>query len=129
MSVVVDVRTGTMRRLDRRAESDEAVKAEDAADAPKLARLLTRILAELAAASRRFAPRRATFVSLDVDDTGATKYRLPHHFGGAAAWSVVGWRDASAGHGLVEDSSSDSNTLVLVSYVAGTADILVEERG
>jgi len=129
VSAVVNVRTGTARQLAHRPEPDEAISEQDAADAPKLARLLTRILRDVAALKRPFAPRRVSFVDLTVDGTGTTKYRLPHGFGARVHWFVADWSGAAAGAGLERHSDTDKDTLVLVSHVAGLASVRIEEAG
>jgi hypothetical protein len=129
MSAIVDVDNNTGRQLDSKAQPDEQVSESDVQDPSKLARLLTRILSLLAGLLRSHKPRRTLFVNMTVDATGTTVYRLPHKFGGAVTWTVAGWRDGATGWGLVEESSTDKDTLCLVSFVAGNVDILVEERG
>lgn len=129
MSALVDVGNNTGRQLDRKAQPDEQVTEADVASPAKLARLLTRILADITAIRRKFVRRNVTFTNLAVDATGTVKYRLPHRFRGAVDWFVVGWRNAVGGPDLVEHEDTDENTLVLVSNEVGTATIRVEERG
>ncbi len=120
---------GKTRQLDRQAEPEEQVTPEQVQDPERLARGLMGMLRELAKLRRRFHPRRIDFEDRAVDATGTTKYRFPHTFGGRVRWSVVGWKSASAGPQLVEHSDTSSTMLVLVSYVAGTATVRVEEAG
>lgn len=129
MRAIVEYSDGAGRQLDAKAQPEEVVTEQDAADAPKLARLLARILRELAELQRSWSPRSILFRGVPVDATGTTVYTLTHRFRGPVNWSVVGWRDASAGAGLVEDADTDGLALRFVSYVAGTADILIEEQG
>lgn len=128
MSAVVPVR-GNPRLLDRPAEPDERVTPEDVQDAPKLARLLMRILKELALLRRRWWPRKVDHEDRTVDGTGTTKYRFPHGFGGRVRWWPVDWSGAASVPGLMRHADSDANTLVLVSWIAGTVTVRIEEAG
>lgn len=133
MSAVVPT-SGTVRQLDRQAEPDEQVDEEQVKDAPRLARLLMRILRDLALLKRRFWPGHIDHEDRVVDSTGTTKYRFPHGFGGRVRWWVVDWQVGSAfklsySPSLSRHTDSDDNTLVLVSYVDGTVTIRVEEAG
>lgn len=120
---------GPVRRLDRASEPDERVTVDDLKSPDYLARLLMRILRELADLRRRWWPKRIDVEDRDVDGTGSTKYRFPHGFGGRVRWWVVDWSGASSVAGLMRHSDSDNNTLVLVSWVAGTVTVRIEEAG
>lgn len=130
-TAVVSVRDGSGRSLDERAAPDEVVTADDAGDSTKLARLLTRILGDLAMLRRRFVPRRTTF--RDVVSTGSAgapyRVRLAHRFGAAVEWSVVGVTDPGvvALPFVSEVSDTDENTLVLDVYFPATIAVRVEE--
>lgn len=128
MSANID-RNGKVRQLDKPAEPDQQVMEDEATDAPRLVRLLMRMLRDLAALKRRWAPRRLDFEDCAVDATGTTKYRLPHGLGGRVRWWVVDWADASAAPALVKHADTDERTLVLVSRAVGTATIRIEEAG
>jgi hypothetical protein len=115
-------------QLDRRAEPDEQVTDEDAKDAGRLARVLMRLLRDVAILRRRWAPRRVDFEDVEVDATATVFYRFPHDFNGRVRWWVVDWSGGAA-PSLLRDGRSDQNALVLVSTSAGTATIRVEEAG
>lgn len=127
MSTAVVPRVGKARQLDGRAEPDEVVTPEDAADTTKLARLLIRILRELAAMRRRWWPRSIDFRDIDTN-VGAGVIRLPHGFGGRVNWWVVK-ADGAIDVLLGEDASTDGNTLVLTSSGTSVVTIRVEEAG
>lgn len=130
VSVIIDMLAKTSRSLDARAQPEEVVADTDVSEVPKLTRLLTRILRDVADLKRRFAPRVHTYINLDVDNTGTTVYRLAHRFGGPVAWSPVEWVTSSAaGPSLEEHASGDKDTLAIVSHVAGRVAIRVEELG
>lgn len=130
---VASVRDATSKQLDSRPQPDEVVTNEDVADAPKLARLLTRILSELAALRRAWSPRVITF--RDIVSTGTNvspqTVRLTHGFGSAVEYEVVD----IANPGVVNvtlvsrDSTSDANVLVVKVYFAATIAIRVTEAG
>lgn len=122
MSARID-RAGGITALDRRAEPDELVSREDAADAHKLSRLLQRILKDVATLKRRYWPRRVDFEDRVVDSSGTTKHRFPHNLNAQVRWWVV---DASGAARLARHSDSDLNTLVLTSLVACTVTVRVE---
>jgi hypothetical protein len=130
--------SGGVFQLDRSAEPDEIVTEEDAKDAGKLARLLVRILRDLADIKRRFFPRRIDFE--DVAVTGASStYRFTHGFGGRVRWWLGDVRPTSMAANYVPAivaSSTDSNTLVLISLdvpvvgsFTGRVSVRVESAG
>lgn len=119
---------GTVFKLDGTPVHQRATEA-DVQEPRKLARLLTDAHKAAAEVAARHDPARVDHEDIVVDATGATQYRLHHGFGGRVRWWVVDWRSATAGPQLVYSSSSDNDTLVLVSYVAGTATIRIEEAG
>lgn len=120
---------GEVKQLDRKAEPIEQVTEEQVQDSPRLARLLMGLLRDVADLKRRWSPRRIDFEDRVVDGTATTKYRFAHGLDGRVRWSVVGWKDAVAGHGLVQHEDTDDGTLVLISYVAGTVTVRVEIAG
>lgn len=125
---VASLLSGKSRSLDRKVEPDELVREDDAADTSKLARLLTRVLRDLADLRRRFAPRRTDFEDVHVG-TG-TYHRFPHRFGGRVRWWVV---DAAGAQPSMlrdyPDAQTDADTLVLYSYAEAVITLRVEEAG
>ena len=128
MSAIVPA-VGAVRQLTRPAEPRQQVTPEQVQDPERLARLAMDLLRDVAALKRRFWPRRVDHEDREVDATGTTKYRFPHGFAGRVRWYVVGWSGGSAGASLVEHDDTDDSTLVLVSYVAGTLTLRIEEAG
>jgi hypothetical protein len=122
-------KNGRPRQLDRAGDAEEQITPEQAQDFERLSRLLTGILKDIASLKRRFWPQRIDFEDIDIDNTGTTLYRFPHGLGGPVRWWPVDWAGAAAGPQLVRDASTDANTLVLVSYEAGTLTLRVEEAG
>jgi len=121
---------GRVYQLDRPAQPDEAVTEEDVADRSKLARLLMRVLKNVATVLRRFHPRRIDFEDRDVGESGAI-LRLTHGFDTRVRWAVVDWVPTVDGtrHALQRHTSTDTKTLALASYAAGVATVRVEEAG
>ncbi len=120
--------TGKSRQLDGRVAPDESITEADAADAGKLARLLKRILRDLASLKARFYPKRTDFEDCAVG--ASTTHRFPHGFNGRVRWWVI---DQIGGGGspasLAKNDATDRNTLVLDSTVACTITLRVEEAG
>lgn len=116
--------TGKSRQLDGRAAPEATVTEADVADAPKLAKLLTRILALLADVKRRFYPRRTDFEDWDVG--AGTTHSFAHGFAKRVRWWVVDQNGAAA---LTKNAATDANTLVLDSAVACRITLRVEEAG
>jgi hypothetical protein len=128
MSAIIP-RSGPTRQLDRKAEPDEQITPEQAKDPDRVSRLFMSILRDLATLKRRWAPRRIDFEDRTVDATGMTLHQFTHNFAGRVRWWVVDWQTSTGASSLRRHSASDENTLVLVSSVAGTATIRVEEAG
>lgn len=128
MSAIIP-RNGPVRQLDRKAEPDEQITPEQAKDPERVSRLFMSILRDLATLKRRWAPRRIDFEDRAVDATGTTLYQFTHNFAGRVRWLIVDWQASSGAPSLRRHSSSDGNTLVLVSSVAGTVTVRVEEAG
>lgn len=124
---------GPVRQLDGRAQPDEQVTEEQAKDPARIARLLMTILRDVATLKRRFWPRRVDHEDRSVDGSGTTLYRFPHNFGGRVRWWPVDWSGAASGPLLVRyddsDDGTNNDTLVLVSYEAGTLTLRIEEAG
>lgn len=128
MSAVIQT-DGTIRQLDKPSEPDQQVTEEQVKDSARLSRLLMTMLRDIFTMKRRWVPTFLDFEDRVVDATGTTKYRFPHKFKKRVRWWPVGWKSASAGPRLVEHSDTDRDTLVLVSYTAGTLTLRVEEAG
>lgn len=60
---------------------------------------------------------------------GGLTTTITHNLGHAPNWIIVGWRGATDGPNVVEDTSPASlrngSTLTLISKIAGTGDVLV----
>lgn len=129
MSHAIVQANNTVRQLDRQAEPDEQVTEYEVKDASRLARVVMRLLRDVAALRRSWSPKVVDHRDRVVDGTGTTVYRFPHGFGGRVNWWPVDWVSAAAGPRLVRDPSSDNETLALVSYTAGTLTLRIEEAG
>lgn len=106
---------GTVRPLDARTAPDEVLTEQDVQDAPKLAKLLTRIRKDIATLGRRFAPRRIDYEDVEVSSSKAVM--LHHGFGGRVRYWLADW--AAAGGlppVLSKGSTTDNDTLVLDAY-------------
>lgn len=128
MSARID-NDGNVTTLDGLRSLDDVVTPADVGDADKLAKLLTRLLAQQAQQKREFRPRRVQYQ--DIVSTGATMtpqtLRLEHGFGGRVVWWVCD-TDVDAPR-IRKDTSTDSNTLVLKMFDSGTFSFCVEEAG
>lgn len=120
---------GKTRQLDKPAQQPDQVTEEQATDPKRLSRLLNELRQAVARQSRRWAPSFVEHEDVVVDGTGTTKYRFAHRFGKRVRWWPVDWVSASAGPRLVRHADTDTNTLVLVSYTAGTLTLRIEESG
>lgn len=122
-------RTNEVFALDRPPQLDERVTEDDVKDASKLARLLMRVLKDIATLKRRFVPRRIDFEDRAV--LGGGKLRLNHGWGGRVRWWVVDWVPTSPTDSPVFErtTATDSKTLVLSVGNPGTVTIRVEESG
>ncbi len=120
---------GNTRQLDRRAEPREQIAEQEVQVPERLARRLTEQDRRIAGLERRWNARVLDFEDRTVDDTGATKYRLEHRFGGRVRYWVVDWSGGTDAPNLLRHADTDNNTLVLTSTVAGVATIRVEEAG
>jgi hypothetical protein len=119
-------RAGKVHQLDRPAEPDELVTEEDVMDAPKLARILVRILKDIATIKRRFWPRRTDFEDREV--TSGDTLRLPHNFNARVRWWVVDWIPTTPGDVPVFERSATTTTRVLALDVgnSGLVSVRVE---
>jgi hypothetical protein len=121
--------SGNVRQLDRSSQPDDQVTEEQVQDPKQLARLVQDHRKAVAALKRRWQPIFVEHEDVSVDGTGTTKYRFPHKLGKRVRWWPVDWADATAGPRLVKDDDTDEDTLVLVSYTAGTLTLRIEEAG
>ncbi len=114
----------------------ERFTAEQAQDPVVLSAQLTRVVQNQADAdheSNTSPLRGPTVYKRLAVGIGASKTIIRHGLGRRAFWWVVGWSGSTtaAGHDLVCDEDdgvnvvTDSNTLALRSYVAGTVDVAV----
>ena len=118
-----------MRQLDRRPQPDEQVTEETVRDVSRLARLLSDVLRRIARREREWRPREIVHRDVAVDAGGTAIYAMPHGFSGRVNWTTVDWTGATAGPALVRDSSTDLDTLRVVSYQAGTVSVRIWEAG
>lgn len=124
MSTTVFRSDGTVAEDATAARKPEVYATDDDAKtrAEQLGRLQRYTLEALAGIGRR-AETRVFEVAVG---TGGAEVRLEHRLGRVVRWSVVDWkRTVPGGSHELERLSSDENTLVLRSYVAGTASIEV----
>lgn len=121
--------SGTVITLASQAGLDEVVSAEDVKDPAKLAQILTRILKAQSEIRRRQQPRWIDFEDVAVTNAGTVLYRFEHGFGGRVRWWPVNWTSAlNDWLYLVEDSTTDENTLVLRSFSGGTVTVRIQEE-
>jgi len=122
-------KAGNVFSLDRPSEPDERVTEEDVKDADKLARLLMRLLKDVASIKRRFFPRRVDFEDRAV--TSGDALRLPHGFRARVRWWVVDWVPTTPGDvPLFEKSTAtDLRTLVLDVGNSGVVSVRIEASG
>jgi len=116
--------SGKSRQLDGRGASEETITEPDASDVSKLAKLLTRIVRELAALRARFYPRRTDFE--DVDMGAGVPRKFVHRFGARVRWWVVDTNNTAV---IVKTTDTDADTLVLTSTFACRITLRVEEAG
>ena len=128
MSANVPAR-GPNRVLDGSGGPPNVITESDVQDPATLARYLAEHDADLAKLKRPWQPRRIDFEDRAVDSSGTTPHRFAHSFGGRVRWWVVDWDNVTFPPVLARHSSTDSNTLVLVSTIPGTLTLRVEEAG
>jgi len=106
---------GTVRPLDGKAAPDAIVTEDDVQEPSKLAKILTRVIREIAGLKRQFVRERIDFE--DVEISSSKSVMLAHGFGGRVRYSIGAW---SAAGGLppvlATSSSTDNDTLVLDAY-------------
>lgn len=122
--------TSKIRQLDATKQPDEQVTTDQVKDPTILARLAMRILRDVADLNRRFSPPYLDFEDVVVDATGSKVFRFTHSFNARVRWWVVDWKSTIGGAPVLDKaSSSDLNTLALVSSVAGTVTVRVMASG
>ena len=130
MSAAKITQDGKTTRLVLRAGAPETITEHDVQDPSNLALILTGIRADVADQRADFVPNRIDYEDYPVL-TGGAALRLIHGFNGRVRWWVVGWQcPTNVAPILKEDTvQTDTKTLVLLSYVAGTVTIRVEAAG
>ncbi len=123
--------TNLVNRTRRFVSGTASVQDEEVKDASKLANILRQTLQRLTDLEARV-PKEATEFEV-ATLTGAATISLAHNYNGPVRWWVTAWtRPVSAGAYptaapiLVQDASSDANTLVLQCSLAGRAVVRVE---
>lgn len=130
MSAVIPPTGNKIRQLDKAHQPDEQVTANQVQDPSTLARILMRIMADVAKLKRAFAPAYLDFEDHVFDGTGTTPNRFTHRLNGRVRWWVVDWTDLTGlGPRLIKHKSSDLNTLALVSLNAGTGTVRISISG
>ena len=121
---------GKITQLGSKPAASVDVTEDDVSGIPKLARLISGIMADIATLRARYYPRCHDFEGVVCGTIGATTALLEHGFGGGVRWWIVNWTGASAGPSLVEYAAgTTATTIQFQSYVAGTATVRVEEAG
>lgn len=130
MSAAKITSDGKATQLDGRGQPVEPITESDIQDVKKLSKFLTSLSGSVSTLLRRWNPNRIDFEDMTVGTSGA-KLSLPHKFNGRVRWWLVGWRSSGTSAPVLKEdtSATDANTLVLLSYVGGTATIRVEESG
>lgn len=126
-AAVVD-RAQRVRSLVQPKGTDRQVTEAQVQDPQTLARLLQGALRDIAELSRRPCPRRIDFEDVEVNGDGVTLYYFPHGFAGRVRWWAVDYVGGPALLHRSEDATTD-DTLALLSEIAGTVTIRVEEVG
>ncbi len=123
--------TGVIAKVKNAVSSAASVSEDDVKQSKKLAEILRQTLLRVSALEARMPPDGTEF-EVEVSTAGAT-VTLQHKYSQPVRWWVTVWTRPVSGGAyptidpvLVQDASSDANTLVLRSYVAGRAVIRVE---
>lgn len=113
-------------QLDRQATPDEVVTSEDVKDSEKLARLLARLLRDVADLKRRWWPKRIDFEDRAV--VSGMPLRLGHGMRARVRWWIVDWTPTTPGDVPIFEkaSTTDLKTLVLDVGNSGTVSVRVE---
>lgn len=122
---------GKPQQLDTKATPPVSVTEGDAAQPAWLARVLTRLLADVTELRRRFAPSRITFRDIETTGTaaGASRHRLAHNLGQLVEWWPVRIVNPSVDPIDIIEVSQDANTLVVDVFYTGQLWIRVEGAG
>lgn len=121
-------------QLDGKKQPDEVITPSDAADVTKLAKLLTRILGNIALLARSFRPDAVTFRDIAVSGTtGApTVFQLAHKLGGRVEWWMTritpqaGGSIAGTATPLLVETFNDGQTLTLRASFTASIDVRVQ---
>lgn len=121
---------GVLQRIRRFFSESASVREEDVKEPGKLAEVLRQLSRRLTAVEAAIPPEATEFeVTLG---TGGALTTIAHHLNSAVRWYVTQWSQVGGtaypvkAPQLVQDASSDANSLVLRSYVAGKAIVRVE---
>jgi hypothetical protein len=118
---------GTSTTVDAKRKPIEQITESQVTDAKRLAQLLQDGFAAAAATAERFAPNRVDFEDRSVDASGTQTHSFAHRLGKRVRWWAVDWTGTGGGPELARHDSTTNDTLVLVSYRAGTVTLRVEE--
>lgn len=123
--------TGLIARAKRFASGASSIQDEDVKDEKKLAEILRATLRRLSELEAKSAPEGVEFEVALVGAAGLVS--LAHNLGGPVRWWVTVWTRPVDGGAyppaapiLVQDASSDKDTLVLQSSTVGRAIIRIE---
>ncbi len=116
---------GVLQKARRYVSGGSPVSPDDVKDAARLAEMLQDLQKRLTIAEARLPPEGVEF-EVNVGTIGAQTV-ISHNLNSSVRWYVVAWAGTgTAGHSLVQDTTSDLQKLVLRSYVAGRAIVRVE---
>ncbi len=118
---------GRVTQIDGKATAPEIVTESEVQEPAKLARLLGRLVVEVAALRRRFAPRRTDFEDCVVTNP-ATILTLEHSFGGRVRWWIVDQTSAMMAN-QTADTTADTLVLSVYGDADGTCTVRIEEAG
>lgn len=126
----VDI-NGALAKVRRFLSHGQSVRDEDVKDEKKLAEILRSILARLSELEASVPPEAIEF---EIATNGAAGlHSLKHGFGGPVRWWVTMWTRGVSGASyptfapiLVQDATTDANTLVLRSSAIARAIVRIE---
>ncbi len=117
--------SGTLAKARRNVSGSGAPLSEqDIAEPRRLSEALRDLVRRVGDLEGK-SPPEGLEIEKDVS-TGGALVTIEHNFNSSVRWWVTSWKNASSGHSLVWNTASDTNKLVLASYVAGRAVIRVE---
>lgn len=120
---------GKIYQLNPKRTVSRVISEEFLAEPANLARALNDHEGSIAALQRRRSATFTDFEDIPLGTLGET-VALNHGYGSRVRWWLVDWESAGTTAPIVKrDSTTDESTLVLASYVAGTATIRVELAG